>query len=144
MYGILFCIFPYQEFPSQAFPKIYFVCLSVFLQRTCGIVHFLFTFYHWKLISSIAFSMHHTQHYGFLKQPLTTYICVQSELDIICSVYGPLFCNNLGHNWQHYRLFAFQFLTFIIIILWRSFKNEASKCSCASCTFYPEAELLSS
>ena len=34
----------------------------------------------------------------------------------ICSVYGPLSCNNLAHNWQHYRLPAFQFLTFFIIV----------------------------
>ena len=33
------------------------------------------------------------------------------------AVYGPLFCNNLAHNWQHYRLTTFQCLTFIIITL---------------------------
>ena len=41
----------------EAFPKIYFVCLSVFLQHTCGIVNFLFSFYHkpFSFVNSFAY-----------------------------------------------------------------------------------------
>ena len=76
----------------EAFPKIYFVCLSVFLQHTCGIVNFLFSFYHkpFSFVNSFAYlfiidiiHVSYIQFYVLFEQPLTTYICVQSELDII-------------------------------------------------------------
>ena len=76
----------------EAFPKIYFVCLSVFLQHTCGIVNFLFSFYHkpFSFVNSFAYlfiidiiHVSYIQFYVLFEQPLTTYICVQSEQDII-------------------------------------------------------------